>query len=125
MDQRTQYRYLMGKLTVNKEAQDKAHRELESLAREESILKGWSEELKAAICPECDGHGKVRVFEDQSRSYNETCERCKGTGLRPQLHPIAADPERILQACFQRGCTGVPLPPFKDYTAEVLASLNQ
>ena len=56
---------------------------------------------ESAICPVCDGNGKVNVPSD-----NETCDYCKGTGRKYGRGESAICPV----------CNGVGVTRVKDFT---------
>lgn len=39
-------------------------------------------ECDQVVCPDCKGHGKLRVFIAQDSSRLETCKACKGSGMK-------------------------------------------
>lgn len=45
-------------------------------------LKAWRDELKASICPGCNGYGKYRYHYEQDSSRLEICDQCKGSGIK-------------------------------------------
>jgi hypothetical protein len=59
------------------------------------FLEAWEKELKPALCPECNGHGKLREWLAQDESRLVTCERCKGSGASPNAELTESAPENL------------------------------
>jgi DnaJ-class molecular chaperone len=75
------YHYLKGKLLEAEKKKEIAESEVRACEFQITLFQTWIEELQEEVCPECGGHGRIRVFAAQDEVQKRTCTRCKGSGV--------------------------------------------